>query len=237
MMNEPIFRLNAGLFYAAHMFVSSEPTRYYLHGVYVEPHPEQGVNLTATDGRQIVMVHDRDGMAKKPAILTLDRRDLARLKPVRGKNGNTFDNLVIRESDGLHPGQFLAEIRDKSDTIKSIMLAREIDGTFPDYRRVVPTYAPDRGTPETYGCMPHQLAAFASAGTLIGIALDISFTDPAVGIALGGTATTPSLISFGPAQVAFAILAPTRVTCHTSPPPWFVPHNPDAPAQAEQQVA
>jgi len=239
-MNDPIFRLNAGLFYAAHMFVSDEYTRYYLQGVYVEPHPEQGVTLTATDGKMLVSVYDRDGFAARPAILTLDRPGLARIKPCRGRNGNGGDILVVRAAEHLPTWSLAAEIRDKDSDIKSLMLMREIDGTFPDYRRAVPTYAPDRKSPGGIGCYPYQLHALADAGALMAIAVDTVRPEPAIGITLGDSAASPMMITFGPAHTAFAIVMPVNVDCRTTTPHWFVPTLSDAapaPAPAESQVA
>ena len=54
--------------------VSKETYRYYLQGIYVEPHPVCGVILVATDGHRLTAFYDRDGYAVRPAILSADWR-------------------------------------------------------------------------------------------------------------------------------------------------------------------
>lgn len=40
--------VNAGLFSATARFTSNEDPRYYLHGIFFEPHPSGGVTMAAT---------------------------------------------------------------------------------------------------------------------------------------------------------------------------------------------
>ena len=61
--------VNAMLFKAARECQSSEETRYYLGGVYVQPHPERGALLVATDGHRLIAIHDETGICEKPAIV------------------------------------------------------------------------------------------------------------------------------------------------------------------------
>ena len=60
-MKAPQLNINAGLFYAASLFTSKEDARYYLQGVFVEPHPIEGITLTATDGVRLACIYDRSG--------------------------------------------------------------------------------------------------------------------------------------------------------------------------------
>ncbi|RCK40460.1 hypothetical protein [Thalassospira xiamenensis] len=50
--------VSAKHFYAAWQFVSTEKTRYYLNGVYIEPHKDGGVLLIATDGHSMAVIRD-----------------------------------------------------------------------------------------------------------------------------------------------------------------------------------
>lgn len=54
-------RVRAKHFAAAYVFASTEETRYYLNGVLVEPHPDGGVLLVATDGHRMVAIKDDEG--------------------------------------------------------------------------------------------------------------------------------------------------------------------------------
>ena len=54
-------RVNADLFKLVHAAISKEETRYYLNGVFIEPHPVGGAVLVATDGHRMLVAHDEKG--------------------------------------------------------------------------------------------------------------------------------------------------------------------------------
>ena len=112
-------------------------TRYYLKGVYVEPHSSgKGVLMVATDGHILVVLHDKDGHAARPAILTMNWR-ASELKAKRSEGYKTLHiQSLVEKSGAIASG--IIKIRDthlEADTIGVV----EVDGTFPNWRRVIPT--------------------------------------------------------------------------------------------------
>ena len=129
-------------------FQSSEETRYYLHGVHIEPHAE-GAILVATDGHTLAAILDRDahvaGLAaswhpqlkdrvgkrltawKKEA---LGQRDIWCDMQLRHPSGNP-DLLSIVAAD--NPQQILL---GNGTTLLQLPERLWIDGTYPEWRRV-----------------------------------------------------------------------------------------------------
>ena len=64
-------------------FISTEATRYYLNGFYVERDPVKGVRIVATDGHRLVVFHDADGLclAGQGAIIALPKEAVRLCKP------------------------------------------------------------------------------------------------------------------------------------------------------------
>ena len=127
-------KINADLLRLAAICASTEETRYYLNGVYVEPH-EDGVLLVATDGHRLVCLHDPDGAATGPAIIRTDKRFLRECKTAK----NESVPRLVRIS-----GTVAGVYNDPEWTPDSVALTQMsdalIDGTFPDWRRIVPEY-------------------------------------------------------------------------------------------------
>lgn len=124
--------VNAEYIRLAHGFASTEATRYYLMGVQVEPHPSgEGVLIIATDGHVAGIFYDRTGIADKNYLLDLDKPTLSALKSQRSDSKK--NRLVTIKNDHLtivrEEGGFEYHIKPN---------AVEIDGTFPDWRRIVP---------------------------------------------------------------------------------------------------
>lgn len=139
-------------------FVSKEPTRFYLNGFYVEPHKE-GALIVATDGHKMGIFHDKDAICDEPGIVKLSPFMLSALRErgkgvVKGKRDLVVDGTV---SNNLA----YVVLADRERSVQHSVAAQGnvlIDGTFPDYRRVVPD-------PKGATCMPTfnpaHLSAFA----------------------------------------------------------------------------
>lgn len=128
----------AGVLGFAAEFASQEETRYYLNGVYVEP-AQEGVVAVATDGHRLIVVHDPSGRIERPAILRAERSVWAKC---RTKWGGTIaaDGLGARSAS--HP--ILAKLIPTKGSIESVILD-EIDGTFPEWRKIMPVDFPAGG--------------------------------------------------------------------------------------------
>lgn len=136
--------------------VSTEEARYYLNGVHVSPAPEGGAVITATDGHILITLHDPKGVVSGQGILALSKPMKAALK-VTGimletrlllartthGAGRAFVADVATRGDGddYSPHAAASEIFDAPD--KRVVSAQFgpvlIDGTFPDWRRVLPS--------------------------------------------------------------------------------------------------
>jgi hypothetical protein len=130
---------------AMELITSRETTRYYLNGILVEPHKDGGIVLIATDGSIMVTLHDSQGYAEGPsqiwkyrdfapiiktkvAAASKGNRELANLR--YEQQGNAFKvALGFDSAPALQAMAFgdLAYIGDQA----------AIDGTFPQYQRVI----------------------------------------------------------------------------------------------------
>lgn len=99
-------------------FAAAQDVRYYLNGILITPSKDGGVIIAATDGHLLFCVRDEAGMADRPVILPLQKKDhAATLK--RAAHIRVFEN-----------GDFDAINEDKVTTWVSP--GKEIEGKFPD---------------------------------------------------------------------------------------------------------
>lgn len=105
--------------------ISTEETRYYLNGIYV--HSKDGsLVAVATDGHRLALAKQAlpvgaDGM---PGVI-IPRKTVAELRRLID---GTDSDVAVSVSD--------AKIRFKTGSV--ILTSKLIDGTFPDYERVIP---------------------------------------------------------------------------------------------------
>ena len=150
---------SAHRFWLAHQFASTEETRYYLNGVYIEPGAEGGVVMVATDGHVMAIVNDPTGSIDAPAIVGLAafKSALSACKPI-GRHEPDSVRCAL-DGDALE----VTERRKAGEEWRDEFLAKAapvlIDGSFPDWRRVLP--AADRSK----GIMPDREAI---SSTLLG---------------------------------------------------------------------
>lgn len=118
------FVVNPALFSTALLFTSTEKTRLYLRGVYLQPAKGGGVLITASDGAALFRAHDPEGAASAAALVRVPK---GRLPPtmLNGRGGS----LWIDTEDGTIRQQMGA---------KEIAACETVDGAFPDVERVVP---------------------------------------------------------------------------------------------------
>jgi len=147
-------RITAKKLAATELFRSREETRYYLNGVYVEPHADGGVILVATDGHKMAVVRDVDGFANAPCICTAP----AALVTACVKNPKAVTGMPGFVHFVGNVGYLTARAFDieKENPVEIGRYhiwngyAPEIDGTFPDWRRVLPFVG------EVVGNIPHM---------------------------------------------------------------------------------
>lgn len=152
--------------------MSNEETRYYLRGVLIEPHKNGGIVLTATDGHVLVTMHDALGYAEgKPRIWAF--RDHATLVKAQLSTATRFnkDKAMLKyqqvgDSFQVSFGyadsaEEMLSIKENGDLSKIIAFKAAIDGTFPDYSRVMSAVGPDRAGSSFQAGILIRIAKFA----------------------------------------------------------------------------
>lgn len=110
--------------------ISTEETRYYLNGIYVHATEENGVQVlrgVATDGHRLARVEmpAPDGSSDMPGVI-VPRKTVNELRKLIDE---TVDPIAVSLSD--------TKVRFAFED--AVLTSKLIDGTFPDYERVIPT--------------------------------------------------------------------------------------------------
>ncbi|HEX7655972.1 MAG: DNA polymerase III subunit beta [Sphingomonas sp.] len=109
--------------------ISTEETRYYLNGIFwhVSDDPQPVLKAAATDGHRLarVTVPRPDGAEGMPDVI-IPRKCVAELRK------------LLDEIDGS-VGVSLSNTKIRFDLGQALLTSKLIDGTFPDYSRVIPT--------------------------------------------------------------------------------------------------
>jgi len=109
--------------------ISTEETRYYLNGIFVHTAEEDGVRVlraVATDGHRLARIQmpQPDGAGDMPGII------------VPRKAVNELRKLIDESTDPVDIALSDSRIRFTFDAM--VIGSKLIDGTFPDYQRVIP---------------------------------------------------------------------------------------------------
>ncbi|MEO1687167.1 MAG: DNA polymerase III subunit beta, partial [Pseudomonadota bacterium] len=131
------------LFDKSKFAISTEETRYYLNGVYM--HVAEGATLrcVATDGHRLARVDAAlpEGAAEMPGVI-VPRKTVGELRK-------------ILEDDEAEVQVSVSETKVRFASGDVALTSKVIDGSFPDYSRVIPAGNPNR--------MEVDAAEFASA--------------------------------------------------------------------------
>ncbi len=110
--------------------ISTEETRYYLNGIFfhVTDDGEPQLKAAATDGHRLARVTlPRPGGAEGMPDIIIPRKCIAEIRKLLDESGDTQIQVDLSAS----------KIRFTLDN--AILTSKLIDGTFPDYNRVIPT--------------------------------------------------------------------------------------------------
>ncbi len=137
--------INSNELEAVALAASTEETRYYLNGVCIERYEDGTTGLIATDGHRIATLRAKLGEQPKESfilpsadikrILTLYKGEVKTL----AKSVRHFLKIVIgkNEDDKLELSLNLCD-DDGISAIRVSFTTKAVDGTFPDWRRVLP---------------------------------------------------------------------------------------------------
>ena len=150
---------------------STEETRYYLNGIGVHLLP-QGARLVATDGHIMGVFRDHEAHGTHDRIAIVSRHDIADAfkaarKEARGNDPTNYW-LVVADNGMAHvvlAPTALCAMSGRNGEAECPILWRSaqsvlIDGSFPDYTRVIPSRAFDVA-PSRYGWNPALIGRFA----------------------------------------------------------------------------
>ena len=109
--------------------ISTEETRYYLNGIYLHTAAHNGkptLRAVATDGHRLAQVELPlpEGASSMPGVI------------IPRKTVNELHRLIEASQSPIRIGISAAKVRFEIGTI--VMTSKLIDGTFPDYGRVIP---------------------------------------------------------------------------------------------------
>ena len=137
----------ADAFAAVEHAISTEETRYYLTGIYLHAHQVPGeplvLRFVATDGHRLarLTLADVEGAEAWPAAIVA-RKTVGLLDKLLGAASKASDTArVLVDAAGTASGAG-GRIRwsfDLADGGSIELVAKTIDGDFPDYARVIPT--------------------------------------------------------------------------------------------------
>jgi hypothetical protein len=197
-----LINVNADLFRAVYGAVSFEKTRYYLQGVFIEPHHTGiGATLVATDGYVIFAAYDDSatftGTGNDRAIVKLSPAALkacksTKSKPVARLTVDTENALAIAYVDAD-----MSELSPRYETARCLDCV--INDTFPAWRRVLPQ---DRSKPYASAFDARLMARVAGFSVALGTT--------GAPMTVTGNKGDPALVRFTRTDHAFAIIMPHR---------------------------
>lgn len=128
-------------------FVSNDPTRVYLSGIHVEACGD-GIILAAADGHRMGIIRDAHGMTRGTWVNPVSKEFLARACEMGDGAVAVFCGLA----SFLVPGECAGKIRGPKTAERHQTFGERndpIDGTFLDWRKVVPRKVVNRHRPMT----------------------------------------------------------------------------------------
>ena len=195
---------------AAALMKSTEETRYYLNGVFIQPAKDGGVHVVATDGHLLSVGYDAEGeLTGVPeqdngggVILNLEPREFAMFAAGKCKRAEIEGEelRLYRQHKRLSEGQLAKRI-----------FADFVDGTYPDWRRVVPE------TPEKAalaGFNIHYLAKYSRVAKCLG-------KNVRSVVVKGDSESSPHIVQFPDIDHWFGVIMPVRTLLDRGAPKWF----------------
>lgn len=202
--------VSARMFHAAMVCVSTEDVRYYINGVHIEPHPDKGAVLVATDGHRMLVCHDEDARCDRSVIVRVQGKEGRALSEALARASRAEDVRLTVDEAGVVtvPGGF----RATENTL--------IDGTFPEWPKVVrPIRAGLRTKAVAHAAFnPRYMASFARVAER----LDPADGSPSIRI-VSTDEGTAALVLFGGQPAVFGLLMPMRVEVGTALPAFMRP--------------
>lgn len=210
--------VNASLFRAVTYAQSDEQTRYYLQGVFLEPHPHKsGVLMTATDGHRLVNVYDAQGECSEPGIVALPPALLKECK-AKARDGARYVAIadgvasILSANREVNASENHVDVAADARTTRLAVAPGDcmIDGTFPDWRRVVPRNI-NACSAKGVAFNPELLGRFAAISAAIVNAVDPTSRTPYRAMTVSAADEgSPALVRWANTPHAFGVIMPMR---------------------------
>jgi hypothetical protein len=136
--------ISADILHRMMVFASTDPTRYYLNGLQIEPIADGGAIIVATDGSRLGVWRDSDAIVPRNAKPVI----LSNAKPIINALKGKSSRHLYASIDPIGKGRLtIFEARTILDVVSDNPKERLevasvpnvlVDGTFPDWRRVFP---------------------------------------------------------------------------------------------------
>lgn len=149
-MGRAMTECNAALFATAAIAAATDTTAGVLRGVYIEPHPDGGVTITATNRAALVSIYDASGRTSKPALILPHAVPLAPIK--RAERGYARRVVPLSSSRRSrwrleidHKGQHSTFIEISPDGRREPLQVQHgviMPNAYADWRRVLPQPSP-----------------------------------------------------------------------------------------------
>lgn len=122
-------------------FVAKGDIRYYLYGVRVEPHPEGGAIMAATNGHMMVLIRDIDAVCTEPATVKIQADAVRFGGPTRTRRGKPSYSIRphhVQYNEITH--RMIITDGNGDEVFVQPGNASLSDVTYPDWRKVVPKF-------------------------------------------------------------------------------------------------
>jgi DNA polymerase-3 subunit beta len=195
--------VDANLFRLVWTTVSKEEVRYYLNGVSIEPHPEKGALLVATDGQRMLIAHDENGHCEERIIVALPAYALQQCKHKSVEQSSRVIEIDHEEATAtISKTDYDGKVVQVLTTYGVL-----IDGTFVNWRKVIPDMSEASG--KNMGVMfnTEYLKEFGALGREISKTL----SGGEHGLLVQAKSTSdPAIIRWSGARHVFGVIMPMR---------------------------
>lgn len=178
--------------------ISKEETRYYLNGISVKRLDEWTYRFAATDGHRLMLVDIPlpDAKGDLPSDVILPRRFLgaifAHLRkadgPLAFEIGSGVERNTTESTAPTRADLSRAALAGKVGNADVRFSTKTIDGTYPDYSRVIPSGSQHQALFSVSGLRRAIQCVSAGGNERMGVALSLKFAAPGevtVGMAMG----------------------------------------------------
>lgn len=124
-------------------FVCKDEARFFLQGVWIEPKGREGALLVSTDGYRLGVVFDKAGLVKAPFICPLSKELLRQCEQLP-------DHGVVFSGSRVYIVDDVEKAKTPRSAGKRAVYYEElppIDGVFPSWKQVIPTYIVKKQAP------------------------------------------------------------------------------------------